>query len=68
MALIVASTILPPDSFTSRWSPTLCLGMVAEFYSYDEARNSLSPFTPDRERASGKALTLIRLVPNPACC
>jgi hypothetical protein len=32
MALMVASMILPPDSFTSTWSPTLYLGMVAAFY------------------------------------
>jgi hypothetical protein len=31
-ALIVASTILPPDSFTSTWSPILYLGMVAASY------------------------------------
>jgi hypothetical protein len=29
MALTAASTILPLDSLTRTWSPTLCLGMVA---------------------------------------
>jgi hypothetical protein len=32
-ALIVASTILPPDSFTSTWSPTLYSRIVAAFYT-----------------------------------
>ncbi len=30
---MVASTILPPDNFTSTWSPTLCLLMVAAVYN-----------------------------------
>jgi hypothetical protein len=32
-ALIVASTILPPDSLTTTRSPTLCLGIVAAVYN-----------------------------------
>ena len=32
MALTVASTILPPDNLTIRWSPILYLGMVTASY------------------------------------
>jgi hypothetical protein len=33
MALMVASTIRPPDNFTRTRSPTLCLRIVAAFYT-----------------------------------
>ena len=39
MALTTASTILPPDSFTRTWSPTLCLRMVAAIYHVTKTKS-----------------------------